>query len=186
MNSSHANRKDIFYIIILILTFITVIVGATFAIYTWIFSQEEGSSAVYTGTLSIDYLSGNVIYCNTLLPINSPTLETKQNVYKNHFKVKNTGSLDVLLEVIVEFYVNEFSNQTLMYALYNTNGDELSSGYLEGRKSTIVAKDVHLETNTEGDYVLLIWLKDNGENQNTEMRKVLTGTIRVDASQKLD
>ena len=59
-----ADKKDIFYIIVLILTFITVIVGATFALYAFIFSQKEGTSAVYTGTLSIEYLSGNIIKVN--------------------------------------------------------------------------------------------------------------------------
>ena len=67
MNNT-ADKKDIFYIIVLILTFITVIVGATFALYAFIFSQKEGTSAVYTGTLSIEYLSGNIINCNLLYP----------------------------------------------------------------------------------------------------------------------
>ena len=41
--------------------FITVVIGMTFAIYYWIFSQQEGSSAVYTGTLSVDLDSENNI-----------------------------------------------------------------------------------------------------------------------------
>ena len=60
------DKKDLFYIVVLILTFVAVIVGATFAIYTFLHRQEEGSSAVYTGTLAIEYLSGNIINCHLL------------------------------------------------------------------------------------------------------------------------
>ena len=97
MNST-ANKKDIFYIIVLILTFITVIVGATFALYALIFSQEEGTSAVYTGNLSIEYLSGEIINCNLLYPTEKPEFETEENVYRNKFRVTNTGSLDSLIK----------------------------------------------------------------------------------------
>lgn len=186
MNNSHANKKDMFYIIILILTFITVIVGITFALYSLVFSQEEGSSAVYTGTLSIEYLSGKIIDYNFLYPIDNPSITAENNVYKNTFKVTNTGSLDTLLEIVVEFNQNEFSNNTLKYMLYNEEADELDSGYLAGRKTSILTSNLYLENNTTEEFTLMIWLQDNGENQNSEMLKELKGTIRVDASQKIE
>ena len=186
MNSSHANRKDIFYIIILILTFITVIVGAAFALYTFIFSQEEGANAVYTGTLSIEYLSGKIIDSYNLYPSEDPNLAEEKNIYKNNFRVTNTGSLDCKLEVGVEFYLNEFSNETLMYILYNSAQEEVASGYLEGKKTAILASNITLESNTTEDFNLVIWIKENGEDQNAEMKKRLNGTIRVDASQKIE
>lgn len=181
-----ADKKDIFYIIVLILTFITVIVGAAFALYSLIFSQKEGSSAVYTGTLSIEYLSGNIINCNLLYPTEKPNFETEKNVYKNKFKVTNTGSLDSLLEIIVDIDKNEFSNQTLKYSLYTQEGEELSEGYIEGKKTSIIARNIYLENNSAEEYVLIIWIGENGQNQNQEMKKNLTGLIRVDASQKID
>lgn len=181
-----ADKKDVFYIIVLILTFITIIVGATFALYSFIFSQQEGSSAVYTGTLSIEYLSGNIINCNLLYPTQKPSLETEANVYKNNFRVTNTGSLDSLLKIEVIINQNEFSNQTLKYSLYNHKEEEISEGYIEGKKSSIIANNIFLENNTSEDFVLVIWINDNGKNQNQEMKKNLTGLINVDASQKLN
>lgn len=183
MNNT-ANKKDVFYIIVLILTFITVIVGATFALYTFIFSQEEGTSAVYTGTLSIEYLSGEIISFNLLYPTTKPNLDTEANVYKNNFKVTNTGSLDSLITVAIDINKNEFSNKTLSYSLYNGEGKEVAEGYVEGTTSAILASNITLENNTTVDYTLLIWLAENGENQNNEMKKTLTGLIRVDAAQK--
>lgn len=179
-----ANKKDVFYIIVLILTFITVIIGATFALYAFIFSQEEGTSAVYTGTLSIEYLSGEIISFNLLYPTEKPTLETNDNVYKNNFKVTNTGSLDSLITVSIAINKNEFSNKTLSYSLYNGEGIEVETGYIEGENEAVIANNIILEHNTTVEYTLLIWIAENGENQNKEMKKTLTGLIKVDAAQK--
>jgi len=181
-----ANKKDIFYIVVLILTFITVIVGATFALYAFIFSQEEGTSAVYTGTLSIEYLSGEIINFNLLYPTEKPTIDTEKNVYKNNFKVTNTGSLDSLITIEIEMKENEFSNKTLQYSLYNKEKKEVAEGYIEGKYSATLASNIVLKNNETEDYTLIIWLAENGENQNEEMKKTLTGLIKVDAAQKIE
>ncbi len=185
MNNT-ASKKDFFYIVVLILTFITVIVGAAFAIYSLIYSQEEGSSAVYTGTLSIEYLSGDIINYNFLYPSEKPSYETQKNVYRNNFRVTNSGSLDSLLKIEVMMNQNEFSNKTLKYILYNSEGEELATGYLEGQTTSTIANNVYLENNSTEEFVLIIWLNESGQNQNTEMKKKLTGLIKVDASQKID
>ena len=185
MNNT-ANKKDIFYIIVLLLTFITVVVGATFAIYTHIFSQEEGTSAVYTGTLSIEYLSGEIINVNLLYPTEKPTIETTKNIYKNNFRVTNTGSLDSLISIEIEINKNEFSNKTLKYSLYDSEEKEIAEGYIEGRLSATLANNIILENNKTEEYTLLIWIAENGENQNKEMKKSLYGLIKVDAAQKID
>lgn len=183
MNNT-ANKKDIFYIIVLILTFITVIIGATFALYTFIFSQKEGSSAVYTGTLSIEYLSGKIISFNLLYPTEKPSLDTEKNVYKNNFRVTNTGSLDALINITIDINKNEFSGETLRYSLYNGEGTEVAEGYIEGINNATIVSNILLKGNQKVDYTLLIWIAENGQNQNQEMKKTLTGLIRVDAAQK--
>lgn len=186
MNNT-ANKKDLFYIIVLILTFITVVMGATFALYVWFFSQEEGTSAVYTGTFSIQYLSGDKIDFGLLYPTEKPTIDTVKNVYKNNFKVTNTGSLDGEIEkIVIEIKKNEFSNKTLRYSLYNKNQEEISEGYIEGSTEATVASKLALKNNDTEEYTLLIWIEETGENQNTEMKKNLIGTLRVDAIQKKD
>ena len=186
MNNT-ANKKDIFYIIVLILTFITVVVGATFALYTFIFSQEEGTSAVYTGTFSIEYLSGEKINFHLLYPTEKPTIDTEKNVYKNNFKVTNTGSLDgEITKIVIEISENEFSNKTLRYSLYNKVKEEVSEGYIEGSTEATIARNLELKNGETEEYTLLIWIEETGENQNEEMKKSLIGKIRVDAMQKKD
>ena len=184
MNTT-ANKKDFFYIVVLILTFITVIVGATFALYSLIFTHEKGGSAVYTGSLSIEYLTGNIINFNLLKPMEELNLEDNSNIYKNEFRVTNTGTLDGKLSIILEINVNEFSNETLMYSLYDDKG-LITERFLEGKREITISNDIELEHESTKNFTLVIWLKENGEDQNKEMRKNLTGQIRVDASQKLD
>lgn len=186
MNNT-ANKKDIFYIIVLILTFITVVVGATFALYAFIFSQEEGTSAVYTGTFSIKYLSGDKINFHLLYPTEKPTIDTVENVYKNSFEVTNTGSLDGVIEkIVIEINKNEFSNKTLRYSLYDKADEEISEGYIEGNTEATIASNLEFKNNETEKYTLLIWIEETGKNQNEEMKKKLIGTIRVDAVQKKD
>lgn len=185
MNSA-ANKKEFFYIVVLILTFIIVVFGATFAIYALIHRQEEGTSAVYTGTFSIEYLSGDIINFHYLKPTMDPDFDTVDNVYRNNFRVGNTGSLDGLLSVSIEVNKNEFSNESLMYALYNSKEEIISSGFLEGNKDILLSGNIELKSSVTEDFVLLIWLKENGEEQNSEMKKILTGQIKIDATQKLD
>lgn len=202
MNNT-AGKKDFFYIIVLILTFITVIVGATFALYSLIFSQEEGTSAVYTGTFTIKYLSGDKINFHLLSPTEKPTIDTVENVYKNSFGVTNTGSLDgEITQIVIEINKNEFEeerikpetknkNLILSYSLYNKYKEEISDGYIGGNENKVVsevtiASNLKLKSNETEEYTLLIWLEDDGESQNEYMKKSFIGRIRVDASQKLD
>lgn len=180
------DKKDLFYIVVLILTFVAVIVGATFAIYSFLHKQKEGSSAVYTGTLSIEYLAGDIIKCNSLYPIINPTYTEENNVYKNNFKVTNSGSLDSLLTIKTIINQNEFSDKTLSYKIFTSDGEELENGTISGTGEKTLAENVTLPNNTTDEFTLMIWLKETGENQNVEMRKSLMGTIQVDANQKID
>lgn len=185
MNST-TGKKDVFYIIVLVLTFVIVLIGATFAIFTYLRSQEEGSSAVYTGTLSIEYLSGNIINISLLYPTYEPNFSETNNVYRNTFKVSSTGSLDSYIDINLNLKENEFSDATLMYNLYDSYGTTLSNGILYGNGNKQIASGILLENGDVNEYVLMIWLNENNENQNEEMRKTLTGFIEVDASQKIE
>ena len=98
------SKKDFFYVVVLILTFITVVIGMAFAIYTWIFSQKEGTSAVYTGTLSVQYFSGKSIDVNSLYPMETPNYDSTVNVYRNAFRVANVGSLDGIIQINMDIF----------------------------------------------------------------------------------
>ncbi len=185
MNTT-ADKKNFYYITILILTFIAVIVGATFAVYTFLHSQKEGGSEVYTGTLAIEYFTGNIINFKEIFPTNEPSFTEEDNVYKNTFKVTNTGTLDGILDISVEIVKNEFSEGVLKYKLFNSEGEKITDGIVPQKDSIQVANSILLESEKSTEFTLIIWLAENGENQNEEMRKELIGLIKADANQKKD
>lgn len=185
--TANTQKKDMFYVIVLILTLITVIIGAAFAAYYFLHSQKEGSSAVYTGTLQIEYLSGNIISYNSIYPITNPKYDDTDNVYKNNFRVKNTGTLDSIIRIDAIINKNEFSDETLYYKLYNSSKEEIATGPIsEGNGEKQIIEKLELPAKTEEEYTLIIWLKENGKNQNREMKKVLSGLLEVNANQKIE
>lgn len=186
MYTTTRKKKDFFYIIILLLTLLVVIVGATIAAFYFLKQHDEGASNVYTGTLAISYLSGDLIDFNLLYPTYNPGYDTKEDVYRNTFKVKNMGTLDSVISVSVDINENEFSDDLIMYKFFNNDKEEISKGTFSGTGENVVASNVILEAEKEVEYTLVVWLKETGVNQNEEMRRNLTGKIKVDANQKVD
>lgn len=183
MNSG-ASRKDFFYVVVLILTFITFVVGMTFAIYYWVHSQEEGSSAVYTGTLYIEYTSGDVINLNkSIYPRTKPSFDATDNVYRNEFSITNTGNLNGIMKINIHTISNTFSDDVVKYILFNANGDELATGFLNGEMDRNIMDNLVINANSTENFVLSVWINETDNDQSYEMSKKLVGTILVDAVQ---
>ena len=58
MMESSESKKSIFYMVVLILTLITMIIGATLAYFKLLSSQKEEGTKLYTGKLEINYIDG--------------------------------------------------------------------------------------------------------------------------------
>ena len=101
-------------------------------------------------------------------------------------KVEDETNKYLILTVFVDINKNEFSDDTIMYKLYNEDKEELIKGVFSGTGEKEIASNVILESEKEVDYTLVVWLKETGDNQNEEMRRTLTGKIRVEANQKID
>lgn len=193
--SSASGKKEFFYIVVLILTFITVVIGATYALYYFLYSFEEGGSAVYTGNLKIEYKNGEIINSHNLRPRvciedeevkeneedkknDCPTFETVDNVYRNNFSVTNTGSLDSDIDIIVDFSKNVFPDKSIMFSLYDEDklysdedkNDEdkeiINNGYMEGLEDIYLAEGLSLESGETKKFILVVWWNDENFNQN--------------------
>ena len=192
MNTA-ANKKDFFYLVVLILTFIIVVLGATYAVFTRIDKRVEGSSRVYTGTFSVEYLSGEIINCNWLKPIQGVDLNDDTNIYKNNFRVTNTGSLKAYYNVVLKIIENDFPvgvlddgkpNYILWYSIYDDTGLLGEAPFREEQDEVILLTNEELEKKGDyKDYTLVVWIKENGSPQDSGMRKKLLGRILIDASQ---
>jgi len=185
MNNATENKKNIFYTAMLILTLIITVIGTVYALSILVKSQEEGSSAVYTGTLSIDYITGREVNCS-LMPIYTPSSVDHERAYTNTFSITSTGTLNSVVEIELAINNNEFPDGYIKYALYNSNNEMLKTGDINGTNTISLAKNVLIKTDEIATYTLQIWLEEINEDQTEYMRKNVNGKINVNAIQEIE
>lgn len=179
------SKNDIFYLIILILTMITMVVGITFTYFGLIASEKEDSTRVQTGTLSINYIDGKEIEPYLLMPIKEPTLNTKYSVYKKKFSVSSDGTLDQTLDIYIKVKNNEFANNALKFALYDSTNRKLATGSIPSKAGSrvLMTSGKYLKSNYTENFTVLIWLQENNKNQDYEKGKTFTGGFEITATQ---
>lgn len=181
MNSK--SKNDIFYIIVLILTLITMILGITFTYYSLVAKEKDDNTQIKTGTLYISYIDGDTVSINSLMPMNEPNLNTTGAVYKKNFSVRSTGSLDQTLDIYMNIEQNDFNNNILGYILYDRKGNELAKGSIPKTGKILLKSDFYLKSNDENKFTILIWLKENNQNQNYEMGNIFKAGFDITANQ---
>lgn len=185
MNDTPDNKKNIFYTAMLILTLIITIIGTVYALRILMKSQEEGSSAVYTGTLAVDYITGREIYCS-LMPIYTPADVDTFGAYTNTFSIASTGTLNSVVDISLEINQNDFPEGYIKYALYNEDKEMISHGDINGTLITPLKENVLIKTGETATYTLQIWLEELNEDQTEYMRKNIAGKINVNAIQEIE
>lgn len=181
------SKNDIFYLIVLVLTMITMIIGITFTYFSFIAKEKDDSTKVKTGSIAINYIDGIAINSNGLIPRKEPSLGESYAVYTKRFAVSSSGTLDQTLDIYIKVTKNEFLNNNLKFALYNSNGSKISSGSIptkneDNDKVLLISGDI-LKTNSTNSYTVIIWLNDDGTNQNYEMNNTFVGGFDINAQQ---
>lgn len=183
MVENSTEKKRLFYFIVLFLTLVVTIIGATFAYLKLVATQKEDSTVLYTGTVHINYIDGTYVDNPELFPLKSVDYNTNEKVYRNNFAVTSTGTLDQTLTIDLNVSKNDFGSDNLKYELYNSNGNKLSSGNVPISGIVNLTNNVYLEHGKTARYTLIVWLKDNGINQYDSTEKEFSGKIDVTAIQ---
>ncbi len=183
MIESSENKKKLFYLIVLVLTFITMIIGATLAYFMLKASQKEEGTVLYTGTLQINYINGIYLENPELLPLKNVTYNSYKDVYRNNFAISSSGTLDQIIAVDLDISKNEFAANAIKYALYNSKGKELTRGTVQNKGAKNLINNIFLGHGETAIYTLIIWLDNTNYNQNFEMGHIITGKINVHAIQ---
>lgn len=182
MNSK--SKNDVFYLILLILTMIIMVVGITFTRLAMLAKEDDDSTKVQTGSIAIDYIDGKNINSDggILLPRYEPNINEDYAVYKKRFFIQSSGTLDQNLAIYINISKNEFKNNVLRFSLYNSEKGKIGMGMIPSSGKFLIGED-YLKSNMTNEYTLVIWLNENGTNQNDEMGKRLVGGFDIDASQ---
>ena len=183
MIESSAEKKRLFYLIVLILTLITMAIGATLAYLKLVGSQKEEGTVLYTGTVKINYIDGRYIEDPELVPMTSVGYNTYDNVYRNNFSITSTGTLDQTIDISMEIENNEFSENALKYLLYSEKGNQLASGNIPKTGEIPLVNNVFLGHGETATYTLIIWWGSTSSNQNSEMGSTITAKINAEAKQ---
>ena len=177
------SKRDLFYLILLVLTLVTMIIGITFTYLALVSSEKKDSTRIQTGMLAINYVDGKNINAYLLMPINEPTLETKYSVYKKNFSVASSGTLDQTLDIFINVTKNEFKNNALKYAIYDANNEKIGIGSIPASGNIVIASDLYLKSGATNNYTVLIWLQDNNLNQDYEQGNSFIGGFEIIANQ---
>lgn len=183
MMENSESKKSIFYMIVLILTLITMIIGATLAYYKLLSSQQEEGTKIYTGKLEINYIDGVYMKNPELKPMNTPNYDKYDGVYRNSFSVASSGTLDQTISLEIEIGVNEFSVGALKYILFNDKGEKITTGDVPKENKKIIASDMFLKSTGTAQYTLIIWLQNKNHFQSEDMGKRISAKINVHAKQ---
>ena len=171
------------YFVILLLLFIIMVIGVTFAYFTLAGKEEDDSSQIWTGTLSINYVDGKEIKAYDLYPIEEPKLGDTLYVYTKNFSITSNGTLDQNVDLYVDIKKNEFVNGHLRYALYDGEGNKIGIGGFPNDGKVLIASDMFLKSGETKDFSVLLWLMETGENQNIEQECSFNGEFIVFANQ---
>ena len=108
--------------IVLVLTLVIMIIGATMAYFSLLSSQKEEGTVLYTGKLEINYIDGVYIKNPELIPTRNPGYNTYKGVYRNSFSVASSGTLEQTITLELEVANNEFIENAMKYAVFNEDG----------------------------------------------------------------
>ena len=177
------SKSDVFYLILLVLTLITMVIGITFTYFSFVAKEKEHNTKIQTGILSINYVDGESISGSGLIPINEPNLDTDYAVYKKKFSVRSKGTLDQVLDIYINVTKNDFSSNALRFALYNNQNKKIATGIIPSSSSVLLISEDYLKSNSTNDYTVLIWLQENNTNQNYEANNMFVGGFDITARQ---
>lgn len=176
------SKKEVFLIVIYLISIFFIGIGVTFSYFSMVKSANKDSTKIYSGTLNINYIQGSDVSIDVLYPISEPSFNTSRNVYRNKFGVNTDGTLEQ--NVSIRFFASDttFSNNSIKYALYNSNGTKIETGYIN-KGLTVLTDNLYFKSVETREFVLLLWLDENSKDQNLEQDKKLTGTIIIESTQ---
>ena len=151
-------------IIGLIIVLFAIILGVSFAWWTWSTSSNEQTNVVVTvGGITINYKDGENITNNNLIPTS-----TKEKGISKNITVSSTGQVYLDLNMAVVTLDDGLKDASFKYEIYN--GSDLVTGgnFANSNVGDNIALLSGVEfTSSPTTYTLYIWIDGNMSNPNT-------------------
>ncbi len=163
-------------ILSLIIIAVVILMGlGTYAFFTAdIVGNIENNNIVQkTGTLSIEYIEGQNINAEGIIPGWSGV---------KTFKIKNTGTHSVSYDIVFDDAINKFINDEIIFSgtciSNQTTCENIEQGIVAD-ESFFIKQDISIEPNEEHSYEIEISFIETGANQDYNNQATLTGKISV-------
>lgn len=181
MNIKYTKKEKI-----LIVSYLIIIIflglGVSFSYFLLANSADKDSTRIYAGRLDVSFIQGNKIETELLYPMPEPDFNTKDYIYKNRFTISTEGTLEQNVTINFDVSENQFSDNTIRYALYSSTGNKLSTGYLDKGLVTLI-DNLYFKAIESREFVMIIWLEEKPYNQIEEQGCKLLGKIIVNSKQ---
>ena len=163
---------------------VVLIVSMSTAIY---FTSGEGSNKNFVlGNLDITYIDGQTIKASNSIPLSDDEIE--EYAARSSFSFRNTGNITLYAEILLTDITMDsaLKNQDFRWELLE-EGKSIATGSFANVKNNGISlkKDIKvLVGDTSKTYEILIWIRDNGGNQNTMLNKNMSAKITLKATDK--
>ena len=175
-------NKSIIFSVVAVLLLVVVVIGATVAYFSA--QAQTDVQTVTTANLTMGFEAGDIIRATGITPINDSEIKTKATELP--FSVTNTGSEHMNLTIkLTDITIDEaLKDVDFRWGLYNADtGNGLSFGIF---KYTTTEELLYTDTIIDAadpditkNYILRIWLHDDGALQNEFMGKTFSGKVTV-------
>ena len=181
MNEQTINKK-ITYSIVAVLMIVLITIGATYAY----FGAEESTDlqTVTTANLTMGFTNGDIVRATGITPIADSEIKTKATELP--FTVTNTGNqhMDTKIKLTDITIADDLKDIDFRWGLYNADTDiGLSFGFFENigtKKEITIYEDFIIDAGSEAkNYVLRIWIHDDGALQNEMQGETFSGKVTV-------
>ena len=179
--------------LLVILTFVTCMFALMLASsYAW-YSYTNGSTTFDVVTnnedINVTYQTGMYIDTKTALPITKEEIDEYSE--KNKFSI-DLNSEDLVGKILVDISLVDIKiDQSLKIENFKYdllyNGTNINSGNFANldNNSLKLGTNINIDSITNNDFELRIYILDDGSDQNNLMNKTFSGTIMVNAISRL-
>jgi len=176
-------NKKITFSIVAVLLIVLITIGATYAYFSA--QGTTGTQTVTTGTLTMNFdKAGSVVTINGITPIDDSEIKTKAAAFP--FSITNTGTAHMNITIKLKDIViaDDLKDIDFRWGLYNADTNKgISFGIFKHASNggeEILYRDSIIDAGSAAkNYVLRIWIHDDGDNQNYMQGETFSAKIDV-------
>jgi len=176
-------NKKITIGVVAVLLIVLITIGATYAYFSA--QGTTGTQTVTTGTLTMGFDKiGSVVTINGITPINDNEIKTKAAAFP--FSITNTGTAHMNITIKLKDIViaDDLKDVDFRWGLYNADTDKgISFGifkYATNGGEEIIYRDSIIDAGAPTkNYILRIWIHDDGAEQNYMQGETFSAKIDV-------